>query len=103
MRFRRGPPEPDSKGGCKGYAGAIHRGGGVQHTDERQCARRSRRIYQRDREGFPNDLRDAEWARLALLIPPASPGGRPRKTDMRAAMNAILFDAHRRYMALPAA
>ena len=30
-----------------------------------------------------------EWARLAPLIPPALPGGRPR-TDMGAAMNAIL-------------
>ena len=30
-----------------------------------------------------------EWARLAPLIPPALPGGQPR-TDMRAAMNAIL-------------
>ena len=43
------------------------------------------------RGGFPSDLRDAEWARLAPLIPPASPGGRSRKTDMRAAMNAILY------------
>ncbi len=40
---------------------------------------------------FPNYLTDAEWARLTLLIPPASPGGRPRKTEMRAAMNAILY------------
>ena len=31
------------------------------------------------------------WARLEPLIPKASPGGRPRKTDMRAAMNAILY------------
>jgi len=30
-----------------------------------------------------------EWARLAPMIPPALPGGQPR-TDMRAAMNAIL-------------
>jgi hypothetical protein len=30
-------------------------------------------------------------ARLEPLIPKASPGGRPRKTDMRAAMNAILY------------
>jgi transposase len=36
------------------------------------------------------DLRDVEWARRAPLIPPALPGGRPR-TDMRAAMNAILY------------
>ena len=34
---------------------------------------------------------DVEWARLKPLIPPARPGGRPRKIDMRAAMNAILY------------
>ena len=41
--------------------------------------------------GHPSDLRDAEWARLEPMIPPARPGGRPRKTDMRPAMNAILY------------
>ena len=51
----------------------------------------NRQTYQREGERFPSDLRDAEWARLAPLIPPASPGGRPRKTEMRAAMNAILY------------
>src|SRR5712692_8801682 len=49
-----------------------------------------RRTYRREGEGYPSDLRDAEWAQLEPLIPKASPGGRPRKTDMRAAMNAIL-------------
>src|ERR1700739_1806424 len=48
------------------------------------------RIYRREGDGYPSDLRDVEWARLAPLIPPALPGGRPR-TDMRAAMNAILY------------
>src|ERR1700758_3646681 len=50
-----------------------------------------RRIYRREGKGYPSDLRDAEWARLEPMIPPARPGGRPRKTDMRAAMNAILY------------
>src|ERR1700730_17896367 len=50
-----------------------------------------RRIYRREGNGYPSDLRNAEWARLAPLIPEASPGGRPRKTDMRAAMNAIFY------------
>ena len=40
---------------------------------------------------FPSNLTDAEWERLEPLIPAATPGGRPRKTDMRAAMNAILY------------
>jgi putative transposase len=38
-------------------------------------------------------MRDAEWARLAPLIPEAPPGGRPRKTHIRAAMNAIFYFA----------
>ena len=50
-----------------------------------------RRTYRREGEGYPSDLRDAEWARLEPLIPGATPGGRPRKTDMRVAMNAILY------------
>jgi transposase len=49
-----------------------------------------RRIYRREGDCHPSDLRDAEWARLEPLIPPALPGGRPR-ADMRAAMNAILY------------
>ena len=35
--------------------------------------------------------RDAAWAKLEPLGPEASPGGRPRKTDMRAAMGSILY------------
>ena len=50
-----------------------------------------RRIYRRDGDGYPSDLRDAEWARLKPMIPSARPGGLPRKTDMGAAMNAILY------------
>ena len=50
-----------------------------------------RRIYRRDGEGYPSDLRDAEWARLTPLIPEALPSDRPRKTEMRAAINAILY------------
>ena len=50
-----------------------------------------RETYRRDASGFPSNLTDAEWARLAPLIPDAKPGGRPRKTEMRAAMNAIFY------------
>ncbi|MCZ8147736.1 MAG: hypothetical protein O9325_07810, partial [Roseomonas sp.] len=41
------------------------------------------------RESFPSNLTDAQWARLEPLIPPAKPGGRPRKTNMRAALDAL--------------
>ncbi len=53
--------------------------------------KQQRATYRRDGPGFPSDLTDAEWAVLSPLIPKATPGGRPRKTDMRQAMNAIFY------------
>jgi len=50
-----------------------------------------RTIYRQSGERLPSDLTDEQWAHLEPLIPPGDPGGRPRKTDMRAAMNAIFF------------
>lgn len=50
-----------------------------------------RKTYAQSGHGFPSNLTDAEWACLGPLIPDAKPGGRPRKTDMRAAMDAILY------------
>jgi transposase len=43
------------------------------------------------RQPYPSDLSDEEWAILAPLIPPAKPGGRPRTTDRRQVLNAILY------------
>jgi len=40
---------------------------------------------------YPSDLTDAQWDILGAWIPPALPGGRPRKTDMRAVVNAIFY------------
>jgi len=40
---------------------------------------------------YPTDLKDEEWAILEPLIPPPRPGGRPRTTDMREVVNAILY------------
>src|SRR4029079_18039601 len=50
-----------------------------------------RSTYRQAGDCLPSDLIDPEWERLAQLIPPAKPGGRPRKTDMRSAMNAIFY------------
>jgi putative transposase len=50
-----------------------------------------REMYQREGGRYPSDMTDEEWAVISPLIPPAKPGGRPRKTDMRAAINAILY------------
>ncbi len=50
-----------------------------------------REAHKQSGNGFPSDLTDAQWARLEPLIPAAKTGGRPRQTDMRAAMNAIFY------------
>jgi transposase len=36
-------------------------------------------------------MTDSEWAHFEPLIPPVEPGGRPRETNMREAINAILY------------
>ena len=43
------------------------------------------------RQPYPSDLTDRQWRRLAPLIPPAMPGGRPRSADRRAIGNAIVY------------
>ena len=40
---------------------------------------------------YPSDLTDEEWAVIAPLIPAAKPGGRPRRVDMRAILNALFY------------
>jgi hypothetical protein len=48
-----------------------------------------RATYRQSGAALPSDLTNAQWERLEPLIPAAKSGGRPRTTDMRAAMNAI--------------
>lgn len=43
------------------------------------------------RKSYPSDLTDEQWVFLDPLIPPARPGGRPRKTDMREVVHALLY------------
>ncbi len=43
------------------------------------------------REPYSSDLTDAQWERIARLIPPAKPGGHPRTVDIRANLNAIFY------------
>jgi putative transposase len=51
----------------------------------------SRRQHSRSGLRYPSDLRDGEWALIEPLLPPAKPGGRPRSTNLREVMNAILY------------
>jgi putative transposase len=44
-----------------------------------------------NRKPYPSDLTDKEWAILSPLIPGPKWGGRPRTTDMREVLNAIIY------------
>src|SRR5437588_10950838 len=44
-----------------------------------------------NRKAYSSDLTDGEWAILLPFIPPAQPGGRPRKHDMREVLDAIFY------------
>ncbi len=43
------------------------------------------------RAPYPSDLTAAQWERLAPLLPPPLPGGRPRSVDLREVLNAIFY------------
>lgn len=47
-----------------------------------------------NRKPYPTDLTDAQWALVEPWIPPARAGGRPRKTDMRAVLDALFYLTH---------
>ncbi len=43
------------------------------------------------RTPYPTDVTNAQWSRIAPLIPPAKPGGRRRSVNVREVVNAILY------------
>ena len=49
--------------------------------------------YDRSRQRYASDLSDAEWALIAPYLPPRKVLGRPRETDLRAVLDAILYIA----------
>jgi len=53
----------------------------------------TRRQYRRDGLRYASDMTDAEWSLIAPFMPAANPIGRPRETDLRAVVNAILYMA----------
>ena len=44
-----------------------------------------------ERKPYPTDLSDEQWKLIEPLLPPAKPGGRSRKTDLREVFNALLY------------
>ncbi len=53
----------------------------------------TREKYEREAHRYASDLSDTEWCVIEPHMPPARALGRPRKTDMREVMNAILYMA----------
>jgi len=51
----------------------------------------TRRQYRRDKLRYASDLTDGEWQMIASHLPPARLLGRPRATDLREALNAMLY------------
>ena len=51
----------------------------------------TRAQYRRDDLEYASDLRDREWALIAPLMPERKRLGRPRRTDLRRVMEAILY------------
>ena len=51
----------------------------------------ARAKYKRSLERFESDLTEAEWDRLAPLLPPPPLLGRPRQVDLREVVNALLY------------
>ena len=43
------------------------------------------------RKPYPSDLTDPQWEWVAIALPDAKPGGRPREVDLREVVNAILY------------
>jgi putative transposase len=51
----------------------------------------TRAQYRRDGSRYASDVTDREWAVVVPLMPPPRRLGRPRSTDMRDILNAILY------------
>jgi putative transposase len=51
----------------------------------------TRRQYRRDHLRFASDTTEAEWRLLKPLMPEPAAIGRPRTTDLRAVVNALLY------------
>jgi putative transposase len=44
-----------------------------------------------ERNPYPTDLTDEQWKLIESFLPDAKPGGRPRETDLREVVNALLY------------
>ena len=53
----------------------------------------AREEYRRESGRYASDMTDGEWALIEPFMPPARRHGRPRTTDLREVVNALLYIA----------
>jgi len=61
----------------------------------------TRRQHDRKGDKYASDMAGAEWALIAPLMPPPKTTGRPRTTDLRDVLDAILYIASTGCQSLP--
>jgi Putative transposase of IS4/5 family (DUF4096) len=68
-------------------------GCGEQSMGHNVWTKITRPKYERAGQRYAGDLTDAEWALIEPYMPAVKPLGRPRETDLRAVLDAILYIA----------
>src|SRR6516225_1418319 len=64
-----------------------------QSSSHKMWSKITRRRYERAGQRYASDLTDAEWTLIEPQMPAAKPLGRPRETELRAVLDAILYIA----------
>src|SRR3977135_2424003 len=64
-----------------------------QSSRHKMWTKITRLKYERDGERYASDLTDAEWALIEPHMPAVKRLGRPRETELRAVLDAILYIA----------
>src|SRR5260370_2735230 len=62
----------------------------TQSSRHKMWTETTRRKYAREGRRYASDLTDAEWGLIDPHMPAAKPLGRPRETELRAVLDAIL-------------
>src|SRR6516165_6727136 len=66
---------------------------GKQSSRHKMWSKITRQKYEREGQRYASDLTDAEWALIEPHMPPAKRLGRPRGTESRSVLDAILYIA----------
>src|SRR6266850_1442936 len=64
-----------------------------QSSRHRMWTEITRRKHEREGQRYASDVTDAEWALIEPHMPAAKPLGRPRDTELRDVVDAILYTA----------